>query len=311
MKTAAIITITAIAGMSISFIACSLFRKTTGKPEEVVQKVAWGEKILLHMHPEKVLNYLPDLKDAQIAYLYGMTLDEYLSAKESYDNEAKSVAATLLKDDLFARKVDLLPFKKEETILVLGESTADALNSWVYILKYLLEMRRPQDQIKVINAAVSGQTTTEALKKITTQLKQNPDWILCHLGANDCMRYGSELNKTNVSIAETLSNLNTIQNIVSEESEARIIWMAPNPVNEDKAANFPPFKQLKLTLKNADLMTLADSLLWKDPQTIDFRKDFGIPANARLMQFDGGHLSIEGQEMFVRRIVSNLSEKTQ
>lgn len=308
MKTTTIITIVAIAGIAIGFAACFLQKKTVGKPTGGVKKVAYGDKILLHQHPEKVLNYLPDLNDEQISYLYGMTVEKYQSAKKEYDNEAKKAAGELLKNADFASKVDKLPFKKDETILVLGESTADALNSWVVMLKYLLEVKRPHDNIKIINAAISGQTTTEALRRITTQLKTKPNWVLCHLGANDCMRYGGEMLKPTVSVSETIENLNTIRQIIANETSANFIWMTPAPVNEKKIASFPPFKSLKMSLKNDDLLAVGDSLKNKAEMVIDMRNDFGIPAKSEYVQFDGGHLTIEGQKVIVNALIEKLSK---
>lgn len=218
MTTSTIITIAVIVGSAIGFAACSLIRKTAKRPEGEVDKVAYADKILLHQHPEKVLNYLPNLKDEQVAYLYGMTVADYRTARKEYDNQAKNAATELLKDTGIALKVERLPFKKNDNILVLGESTADALNSWVVILKYLLDLKRPNDNIIVMNAAISGQTTTEAVRRITSQVKQDPQWVLSHLGANDCMRYGNESYKPTVSWAETMSNLKTIRKIVADET---------------------------------------------------------------------------------------------
>ncbi|MBD0331150.1 MAG: hypothetical protein ICV66_00690 [Chitinophagaceae bacterium] len=145
----------------------------------------------------------------------------------------------------------------------MGESTADALNSWVYILQYLLQQKRPNDNIKVINAAISGQTTPEALRRITTLVKQKPDWVICHLGANDCMRYGDENNKPTVSLPETLQNLETIRRIVANETHTKFLWITPAPINEKKIASFPPFKAIKMHLRNEDILAVADSLLQK------------------------------------------------
>jgi lysophospholipase L1-like esterase len=193
--------------------------------------------------------------------------------------------------------------------MVLGESTTDALNSWVVILNYLLKQKRPGDNIKIVNNAVSGQTTTEALKRITTQVNQKPNWVLCFLGSNDCARYGDEGNKTNVSLTETLNNLSTIRNIVSVESpNTNFIWLAPAPINEKKASDFPPFKKMNLFLKNTDLLAVADSLKLKAEPVVDFRDVLGVPARSEFMQFDGAHYTIEGQILIAKHLLNNLAK---
>ncbi|WP_264524405.1 hypothetical protein [Flavobacterium sp. N502536] len=61
--------------------------KTINKME--TKKIAYADKILLHMHPEKFLNFLPNLNDDQIAQLYSMSIEEYRLAKKVYDDQAK------------------------------------------------------------------------------------------------------------------------------------------------------------------------------------------------------------------------------
>lgn len=271
------------------------------------KKVEYAEKILLHMHPEKFLTFLPAINDEQIAHLYGMSIEEYQSAKKEYDGQAKNAASELLTNADFASKIDKLPFEKNQTVLVIGESTADALNSWVYILQYLLNMRRPQDSIRVINTAISGQTTPEALRKITTQVKYNPDWVLCHLGTNDCMRYGGVNSKTTVSIEETILNLETIKEIVTRQTKAGFLLIAPIPIDEKKVENFPPFKTMQLSLKNSDLTEISKLLKMQTDTVIDLTEEFGNPVNPKFVQYDGVHLTIEGQKTIVKTLIYKLS----
>ncbi|WP_188316852.1 SGNH/GDSL hydrolase family protein [Solihabitans fulvus] len=73
-------------------------------------------------------------------------------------------------------------------MVAIGESTTDDLQSWLEILRQLLALRRGGDGITVVNAAVAGQTTTEALRAMGTTLETRPDWILCMIGTNDARR---------------------------------------------------------------------------------------------------------------------------
>lgn len=277
--------------------------KTTNKME--TKKIAYADKILLHMHPEKFLNFLPNLNDEQIAHLYGMSIEEYQLAKKVYDDQAQNAASELLTNSDFAFKIDKLPFKKNQTVLVIGESTADALNSWVYILKYLLNQRRPPDNIRVINAAISGQTTTEALRKITTQVKLSPDWVICHLGTNDCMRYGNQ--KTTVSLTETIANLNAIKELINKDAKANIVWLTPVSIDEKKAENFQPFKTQQLSLKNSDLNEISKYLKAQPEPVINLTEEFGNPVNTEFVQYDGIHLTIDGQKAIAKSLINKLS----
>jgi acyl-CoA thioesterase I len=269
------------------------------------KKVAFADKIILQMHPEKVLNFLPDLNDQQISNLFGMTLQEYHSAKKVYADQAENAAKELLSNSEFSTQIEKLPFKKNDVIMVIGESTADALNSWVYILQNLLSQKRQQDSIKVLNMAVSGQTTTEALRKITTQLKQKPNWIFCHLGTNDCMRYGNI--KTTVTLTETIENLNAIKEIINKNTKAKIIWFSPIQIDEKKVENFPPFKAQQLSLKNLDLIEISKKLKAQSDTVIDLTEKFENPLKLEFMQYDGIHLTIEGQKAIVKSLINKLS----
>ena len=280
-------------------------QKTNLKME--TKKVAYADKIMLHMHPEKFLTFLPELNDEQIAHLYGMNLEEYQSVKKVYDEQAKNTALEILTDKDLATKIDKLPFKKNQTVLVIGESTADALNSWVHILQHLLNQRRPQDSIHIINNAISGQTTTEALCKITAQTRYNPDWVFCHLGTNDCMRYGNGVNKTTVSIEETMLNLKTIKSIISSQTKAHLVWLTPLRIDEKKVENFPPFQAIQVSLKNSDLIEIGKRLKTETNTVIDFIAEFGNPVSAEFVQYDGIRLTIEGQKTIIKTLINNLS----
>jgi|GEM_PF-6899094 len=85
------------------------------------------------MHPEKVLNYLPDLSDAQIAYLFGMPEADYRKVKQAYDDEAKEAAVKLLADRAFAEKVKRLPVLVYENTSPLAEHFRNCAGAHWYI----------------------------------------------------------------------------------------------------------------------------------------------------------------------------------
>lgn len=78
------------------------------------------------------------------------------------------------------------------TILVYGDSLSAAYNipreqGWVALLQQRLKKQALPYQI--INASVSGETTSGGLSRLSSTLKQHrPDFILIELGANDGLR---------------------------------------------------------------------------------------------------------------------------
>ena len=80
----------------------------------------------------------------------------------------------------------------EKNILVFGDSLSAGYGiaiekSWVNLLQQ--ELRRTQSVFSVVNASVSGETTTGGRQRITQALKQHlPAIVIVELGANDGLR---------------------------------------------------------------------------------------------------------------------------
>jgi acyl-CoA thioesterase-1 len=78
------------------------------------------------------------------------------------------------------------------TIAVLGDSLSAAYGidpdrGWVALLEQRLAAAGPQ--ARVINAGISGDTTSGGLQRLPQLLeRERPDWLLLELGANDGLR---------------------------------------------------------------------------------------------------------------------------
>ncbi|TKB47287.1 arylesterase [Ferrimonas sediminicola] len=74
------------------------------------------------------------------------------------------------------------------TILILGDSLSASYGmsereGWVH------QLNRDLDNILLINASVSGETTGGALRRLPALLQQHrPDWVFVELGGNDGLR---------------------------------------------------------------------------------------------------------------------------
>lgn len=77
-------------------------------------------------------------------------------------------------------------------ILVFGDSLSAGYGlpidkSWVYLL--LQELKRTQSKFTVVNASISGETTTGGKQRIVKALKQfHPKIVIVELGSNDGLR---------------------------------------------------------------------------------------------------------------------------
>jgi len=105
-----------------------------------------------------------------------------------------------------------LPFNAhaEKTILVFGDSLSAGYGleidkSWVSLLQQ--ELQRTKSDFKVVNASISGETTSGGRQRIGKALKQHqPAIVILELGANDGLR-GSPISnmKANLSYIIELS----------------------------------------------------------------------------------------------------------
>jgi acyl-CoA thioesterase-1 len=91
-------------------------------------------------------------------------------------------------------------------ILVFGDSLSAGYGiardvSWVNLLQQ--ELKKSHPQFEVVNASISGETTSGGMRRIGKALQQHrPEIVIVELGANDGLR-GS-------TVAETERNLNMI-----------------------------------------------------------------------------------------------------
>lgn len=263
-------------------------------------------KLVRFQRPELSLPYLNGIDDAQVAALFGLEADRYRSLREEFTTHARAAAADLLTEDAVADQVDRLPFAPGARVVALGESsTADRL-SWFEILRQLLELRRPGDAITLLNLAVTGATTTNALKSIAALGFQRPDWVLCQLGANDAQRLGSDGPRV-VSAEETARNLGVLHDEGVRLSGARWVWLTPTDADESLIATFPPFQQAGISWRAADHEETARSLRERPEPVIDALTVTRPGSGHRLYEPDGVHLTPAGQVAVTRAVVSALA----
>jgi acyl-CoA thioesterase-1 len=250
----------------------------------------------------------PGLTDEAVALLFGLDVNTYRSIRVSYVENACRAAQELLGDDAFARRIDRLPFRRGSTIVGLGDSITDDLQSWVEILRYLLEQRRPQDAIKVVNAGISGDTTALLIARFLGIVLMQPDWIICMVGTNDARTHGLSPTKPYVSLDETIKNLDELRHFAATQTAARLAWITPPPVIEKYASQHWACIQGQISLSNAHITPIAEAMRQLPDPVIDLQELFGIPANPDYLLSEGIHPSLAGHKAIVKAVVERLSE---
>ena len=189
---------------------------------------------LQYVHLEKLYRYLPGLAESLPA-IFGVTPEEYATIRDRFDALTRSAAEQLLADDEFADRVSRFPFRRGARILAVGDPLTDDLQSWAEILRHVLAIARPDDDLAVVNAGLSGHTTAMILRRWPSILHPAPDWIFCGLGGNDVTRIAG--SKPQVTLAESVANLRDLRRIAAERSAARWVWLTPVPVPSARPAD--------------------------------------------------------------------------
>jgi acyl-CoA thioesterase I len=261
---------------------------------------------LQYTHLEKLYGYLPGMVEAQPA-IFGLPPERYVEIRASFDSNAREAARRLLVDPQFAARVDGLPFGPGQSVLAVGDSATDDLQSWAEILRHLLDLRRPGDRVRVVNGGLSAHSTAMVVRRWPAALAQRPDWVICMLGGNDVTRVGPAPAKPQVGLAESIANLVELRRVAAELTGARWVWMTPTPVREDRVAEFPAFRHGQSTWRNTDLLALAEAVGRFDEPVVDVVAAFGVPSDDDLLGPDGVHPTLAGQTAIVTALVDHLT----
>src|SRR5258708_2968079 len=139
------------------------------------------------IHPEKTY---PALTEEMIATILAIPVLTYRQIKVEIAAAVQQSADELLANPEFASRVDRLPFAPGSTVVGLGDSITDDWESWLELLRHLLSIRRPNDNIRVVNAGISGETTTHMVARTFYGIAaEKPDWLICMAGTHDRREY--------------------------------------------------------------------------------------------------------------------------
>ncbi len=283
-------------------------KENTNMQNEPNQRNEQLESIVRFQHPEKLLFFAPQMSEAAIAAVFGVELENYREIKNRITRETRRAAEELLANSEFAKRVDRLPFQTDDVIVGIGESTTDDLQSWLEIVRNILDLRRPNDRIRVVNNGVSGQTTTTGLRLFTGTLRQKPNWVFCSLGVNDAARYGSEATKTNVSLEETTKNLAEMRRLAAlEKVSPKWIWLTLPPIDETRISAYQGFKMGQVAWRGSDIEAINDFLRRQSETVIDLNETFGKPSPTDFLMPDGLHISLAGHKETVKILIEKLT----
>lgn len=169
-------------------------------------------------------------------------------------------------------------------ILVMGDSLSAAYNlpasaGWVSLLE---ERLKSQTNWQVVNASISGETTSGGLTRLPRLLRQHqPDLVLLELGANDGLRgLPPKLISNNLEKMLTLS----------QESGAKVMLIGILLPPNYGPAYLASFEQIFPKLAAKHHLPLVPFLL------------AGVADKPSLMQADGLHPTAEAQSIILETV---------
>lgn len=250
----------------------------------------------------------PGLSEEAIALVHGVDVTTYRNIRARFSEQARYAAVELLADPVFAAQVDRLPFKPGGTVVGLGDSITHDLQSWAEILRNLLQLRRPLDGIKVVNAGISGDTTALLIARFFEVVLLQPDWIISMIGTNDARTHGHSPTKPYVSLEETVKNLQELRHFATTQTTARLVWITPPPVIESYAAQHWACIQGQIGLSNTNTAAVAQAMCQLPDPVIDLQAIFGNPPNPDLLLSEGLHPSLAGHKEIVKALIERLRD---
>lgn len=175
-------------------------------------------------------------------------------------------------------------------VLILGDSLSAAYGleqaqGWVNLLQNMLNENPDTAHIKLINAAISGETTDGGVARLPRLLEQHqPDVVYIELGGNDGLQ-GHSINKLR-------ANLETLVTLSHEASATPLIQAMQIPTNYGRRYN-------QMFIDSFDqVATKFDA-----PLVPFFLADIAL--NPDLMQRDGIHPTADAQVLIAEFMMAN------
>lgn len=258
-------------------------------------------------HPEKKYSFLRGgYSSSAHAALFGLREQFYNSMKETFSNRVNDAAKALCADSDYVRAIKCLPLKTQAKIVVLGDSLTDDSQSWFSIIERSFAIIRPEDNIRFINLAVSGDTTTQLLGSVIPAAQLKADLYFSFSGTNDARIQGGSRYKPCTSIDEVERNLASVIDFSKHQTHAPWVWLTPVGVDPARVEKHDFFKPLMASWCNVHINKVADIVNRKAENVIDLRSHFTDLDNSHLLDNDGLHWSIDGHQLAAKIIIAQL-----
>lgn len=277
-------------------------KKATEEEKEALEKY-----LLQFLNIEKKYPLLPGITNTHaVANLFGLEEDELTNLRNTFTQNAKEAALELLKDDDVTDWIDQLPFKPDDTIIALGDSSTDDLQGWFRIFQEILNITVPEADFTFVNAGQANNTSSEALRRLHRDvLSFEPDWVLVSLGMFDVTRLSIAPKRTLLPLSETWENLSTIEDAIKEVTDNPVIWITPPPVIPGLLDKMELFD---FDITDEDLAQVRQIIAGKTGYIVDpTGKRMGNPPEAWFYLSDGINPSLSGHVNTTKALLYTLA----
>lgn len=182
-----------------------------------------------------------------------------------------------------------VPASQASTLLVVGDSLSAAYGlpqsqGWVSLLEQELEQR--DSHLKVINASISGETSSGGLSRLPRLLKDyEPELVLLELGANDGLR-GTPLHILEQNLRQMIE--------LSQATNAKVLLIGIRLPPNYGPQYTERFDQIYSKLAQEYGLPLVPFLLER------------VAEDYRLMQRDGLHPNADAQPILLQTVWKQL-----
>jgi hypothetical protein len=277
-------------------------KKANQKEKEALEKY-----LLQFLNIEKVYPLLPGIRNTDsLAGLMGLDPEELTHLRTVFNENAKEAAVELLKEEEVLEWIDGLPFKKGDTIVALGDSATDDLQGWFTILEYAINITVPEADFTFINAGISKNTTTDALRRMNRDvLSENPDWVIVSLGLFDAQRLSILPERTLIPLSETWENLSAIEDVIESATDNPPVWITPAPVIPGLLDEMELFD---FDVDGRDLSQVREIITGKKGYIVDpLGNRMGNPPEAWYYLSDGINPTLSGHVNTVKEVLRSLA----
>jgi acyl-CoA thioesterase I len=252
------------------------------------------------------LPYANALDDVHFSAAFGLDAATYRSILESFAAQTRRSALRLTAQHA-VRECIRTVFAEEDRIVALGDSITEDSQSWAEILGQVIQVIRPKDRIRVINAGLSGDTTADLISRFVRLAEGNPTWVMVMIGTNDARRHGTPPSEMMVSDAESERNLAALGQLVRTHTTARIVWVTPPPVLEDRVASSDMLRRDQLTWRQQDVAAKRKLVRALPDLVVDPWNDTTPHRLEDLLSEDGVHPNLRGQQNIVTCVIMALA----